>query len=117
MIVNPRWGRQINYGFLAAIPALFATAAATTATVATTAAVVGTGLAIASAAGAFTPKASNINPNPTATPAQTVNPGGNNPSNPQQLGRAALIMTSPQGVQGSNPSNRYALLGNSTALS
>ena len=114
MIVNPRWGRQINYSFLAAIPAFFA---ANAATITTAAVVAGTGLSIASAAGAFTPKASNINPNPTATPAQTVNPGGNNPSNPQQLGRAALIMTSPQGVQGSNPSNRYALLGNSTALS
>jgi hypothetical protein len=107
---------------VAAFPALFATAAATTATVTTAAAVVGTGLAIATAAGAFTPKAasqaSTINPNPTPTAQQTVDNSGNpDPSNPTQLGRAALIYTSGQGVQGSNPSNRYALLGNSSGLS
>ena len=34
----------------------------------------------------------------------------------QQLGRAALISTSPQGVSGTDPTLRYKLLGNSTAL-
>lgn len=82
-----------------------------------TTAAIGVGTAIAGAAGAFTPKASTINPNPTPTAAQTVdNSGMPDPSNPQQLGRAALVYTSGQGVQGSNPSNRYALLGNATGL-
>jgi len=65
------------------------------------------GLGIAESAGAFSSKASTINPNPTATAAQTVSSGGSNP-NSTNLGRAALIATSPQGVQGSDPSNRYA---------
>lgn len=74
------------------------------------------GVGIASAAGAFTPsaKASTINPNPNPTAAQTVDNAAT--SNVNNLGRAALISTSPQGVQGSDPSNRYALLGNSQAL-
>lgn len=85
--------------FLAAIPAI----------VTTVSAAAGAGLAIASAAGAFNTKASTINPNPTPTAAQTVD--NSTTSNVNNLGRAALIMTSPQGVQGSDPSNRYALLG------
>jgi hypothetical protein len=97
---------KVNFAFLAAIP--FLTAAATVGTVATA------GVAIASAAGAFNAKASTINPNPTPTTAQTVDPSL--PSNVNNLGRAALIMTSPQGVQGSDPKNRYALLGNSSTL-
>ena len=32
------------------------------------------------------------------------------------LGRAALISTSPQGVEGTNPSLRYKLLGNAPGL-
>jgi hypothetical protein len=54
--------------------------------------------------------ASTINPNPTASPLQTVDPSTS--SNVNNLGRAALIATSPQGVVGSDPTNKYALLGN-----
>lgn len=57
---------------------------------------------------------SNINPNPTPTTAQTVDPSTTSSVN--NLGRAALIMTSPQGVIGTDPTNRYALLGNQTGL-
>ena len=39
--------------------------------------------------------------------------GQNNMNN---LGRAALISTSPQGVEGTSPTNRYKLLGNSSGL-
>lgn len=72
------------------------------------------GVGIASAAGAFKSNASTINPNPTATAAQTVDPSSTSSVN--NLGRAALIMTSPQGVQGTDPTNKYALLGNQTGL-
>jgi hypothetical protein len=77
-------------------------------------AIASAGVGIASAAGAFSSKASTINPNPTATAAQTVD--GSSTSNINNLGRAALIMTSPQGVQGTDPTNKYALLGNQTGL-
>lgn len=59
-------------------------------------------------------KAQTINPNPIPTSAQTVD--ASSTSNLNNAGRAALIMTSPQGVQGTNPTNRYALLGNNTGL-
>lgn len=118
--------RERQFGFLLAIPTIIGTAlgasAATAAATGLTAIGVGisAGLGIAGAAGAFggTAKASTINPNPAVTGPQTVdNAGQPDPSNPTQLGRAALIYTSGQGVQGSNPSNRYALLGNSAGLS
>jgi len=119
--------RERQFGFLAAIPAFIGTAlGASTATAAgvgltaigTAAAVGGTAFSIISAANAGKAQASTINPNPTPTAAQTVdNSGQTDPSNPQQLGRAALVYTSGQGVQGSNPSNRYALLGNASGLS
>jgi hypothetical protein len=69
---------------------------------------------IATAAGAFSAKPSLINPNPTPTAAQTVD--NSSVSNVNNLGRAALIMTSGQGVQGSDPSSRYALLGTSNSV-
>lgn len=59
-------------------------------------------------------KAQTINSNPILTSAQTVD--ASSTSNLNNVGRAALIMTSPQGVQGTNPTNRYALLGNNTGL-
>ena len=40
----------------------------------------------------------------------TVDPSTN--ANINNLGRAALISTSPQGVQGTDPTLRYKLLGN-----
>ena len=39
--------------------------------------------------------------------------GGNTNPNLNNLGRAALIFTSLQGVEGTTPTNRYSLLGNS----
>ena len=45
----------------------------------------------------------------TTNPATTVDPGVNQVN---QLGRAALISTSPQGVQGTDNVGRYRLLGN-----
>ena len=45
----------------------------------------------------------------TVDPATTVDPGVNQVN---QLGRAALISTSPQGVQGTDNVGRYRLLGN-----
>jgi hypothetical protein len=77
-------------------------------------AIASAGVGIASAAGAFRAKASTINPNPTPTATQTVDNSSN--SNINNLGRAALIMTSPQGVQGTDSTNKYALLGNQTGL-
>ena len=79
-----------------------------------TTAAVGAGVGIASSAGAFSSSPSQINPNPTATASQTVD--NSSTSNVNNLGRAALVMTSPQGVQGTDPVNRYALLGNSPSL-
>lgn len=102
MIINPRWGRQIQYDPVSL------TILATVATVASA------GVGIASAAGAFSSKASTINPNPTPTATQTVDNSSN--SNLNNAGRAALIYTSPQGVQGTDPTNKYALLGNQTGL-
>ena len=73
------------------------------------------GISIASASGAFTAKPSTINPNPQPTAAQTVDNSGAQ-SNVNNLGRAALIATSPQGVEGTSPQNRYSLLGTSSAI-
>lgn len=97
-----------------AVGASAATAAATGVVVAGS--TLAAGFSIAGAAGAFSknPQSSNINPNPTATPAQTVDPSTSSSTN--NLGRAALIMTSPQGVQGTDPTNKYALLGNQSGL-
>ena len=50
----------------------------------------------------------------TPNAAQTVD--NTSTSNVSNLGRAALIMTSPQGVQGTDMSTRYKLLGNSPGL-
>jgi hypothetical protein len=69
---------------------------------------------IAMAAGAGSAKPSLINPNPTPTAAQTVN--NTQTSNVNNLGRAALIETSGMGVQGSDPSQRYSLLGTSSGI-
>ena len=69
---------------------------------------------IATAAGAGSAKPSLINPNPTPTAAQTVNNAQT--SNVNNLGRAALIETSGMGVQGSDPSQRYSLLGTSSGI-
>ena len=69
---------------------------------------------IAMAAGAVIAKPSLINPNPTPTAAQTVN--NSQTSNVNNLGRAALIETSGMGVQGSDPSQRYSLLGTSSGI-
>jgi len=44
------------------------------------------------------------------TPGTTVDPSTQ--SNTNQLGSAALVSTSPLGVQGTDPSQRYKLLGN-----
>lgn len=98
MIINPRWGKQIQYGPLI-VPLIvgLATAGATAGISALTQS-----------------KASNINPNPTPTAAQTVD--GSSSSSMNNLGRAALVMTSPQGVQGTDPTNKYALLGNQNGL-
>jgi len=49
----------------------------------------------------------------TVSPTTTVDA---NSTNVNQLGRAALISTSPQGVQGTDTSMRYKLLGNSPGL-
>jgi hypothetical protein len=48
------------------------------------------------------------------SPATTVDAGSS--AGADNLGRAALISTSPQGVQGVDPTLRYRLLGNSTGL-
>ena len=48
----------------------------------------------------------------TANPETTVDPTANNQNQINQLGRAALISTSPQGVQGTDQVGRYRLLGN-----
>lgn len=93
-----------NYGPLAAIPLWVSLTAA---------AVGGAGIA-AGVSAATRAKSSLINPNPNPTAAQTVDNSSN--SNLNNAGRAALIMTSPQGVQGTDSSNRYALLGNQTGL-
>ena len=69
---------------------------------------------IAMASGAGSAKPSLINPNPTPTAAQTVN--NSQTSNVNNLGRAALIETSGMGVQGSDPSQRYSLLGTSSGI-
>ena len=96
-----------QYGPLALIPLIVA-------------GTVGGGFAIANTIktgnplGIKNPNANNINPNPTPTASQTVD--GSSTSNLNNAGRAALVMTSPQGVQGSDPVNRYALLGNNTGL-
>ena len=71
---------------------------------------------IATAAGAGSAKPSLINPNPTPTAAQTVNNSSTSQSNVNNLGRAALIETSGMGVQGSDPSQRYSLLGTSSGI-
>lgn len=98
MNISPRWGRQINYGPLA-IPIIIGLAA---------------GGAVLGVSAATQSKASTINPNPSATAAQTVDPSSTSTTN--NLGRAALIYTSPQGVQGTDPTNKYALLGNQAGL-
>lgn len=98
MKINPRWGSQIHYGPLV-VPVLIGLAA---------------GGAVAGITAATQSKASTINPNPTPTAAQTVDPSSNSSLN--NSGRAALISTSPQGVQGTDPTNRYALLGNQPGL-
>lgn len=48
----------------------------------------------------------------TGNPLTTVDPN----AGVNQLGRAALISTSPQGVSGTDPSMRYRLLGNTSGL-
>ena len=48
----------------------------------------------------------------TVDPSTTVDPTANNQNQINQLGRAALISTSPQGVQGTDNVGRYRLLGN-----
>ena len=50
----------------------------------------------------------------TVDPATTVDPNtdANGITNVNQLGRAALISTSPQGVKGTDETGRYRLLGN-----
>lgn len=107
-------------GPILAIPAIIGSAlgasAATAAATGLTAIGVagGVGLGIASASGAFSSKASTINPNPSPTATQTVDPSSS--SNVNNLGRAALVYTSPQGVQGTDPVNRYSLLGNNPGL-
>jgi hypothetical protein len=47
----------------------------------------------------------------TTDPATTVDPGVNS-NQINQLGRAALISTSSQGVKGTDETGRYRLLGN-----
>lgn len=49
---------------------------------------------------------------PSPTQDQTVDAGVNKTSASANLGRAALIATSPQGVLGTDPVGRYKLLGN-----
>lgn len=93
-----------NFGPLAALP-LWASL--------TLAATAGAG-AVAGISSLTQSHASTINPNPTPTAAQTVDPSTG--ANVNNLGRAALIMTSPQGVQGTDATNKYALLGNQTGL-
>ena len=58
--------------------------------------------------------ATNANPSGLSNPATTVD--ASSTSNINNLGRAALISTSPQGVQGTDPTLRYRLLGNSAEL-
>lgn len=96
--LSPRWGRQIHYGPLA-IPIIVGLAV---------------GGAVVGISAATQSKASTINPNPAAASSQTVDPSSSSSIN--NLGRAALIMTSPQGVQGTDPVNKYALLGNQSGL-
>ena len=57
-------------------------------------------------AAGITNVATTVDPNSTSATNERVN----------QIGRAALISTSPQGVQGTEPSGRYRLLGNSSGL-
>lgn len=61
-------------------------------------------------------KPQNTNPNPTPIGTQIVDPMSGKANNPNNLGRAALIATSPQGVQGTDTSSRYKLLGNISGL-
>ena len=86
--------------------------------IATAATVAGVGSAIYGSvtAGAAAKKAANANANPSglSNPATTVD--ASSTSNINNLGRAALISTSPQGVQGTDPTLRYRLLGNSAGL-
>ena len=106
--------------FAATVGAWLGASAATAAAVGGTAivlgglAVAGTATSIAMASGAGSAKPSLINPTPTPTAAQTVNNAQT--SNVNNLGRAALIETSGMGVQGSDPSQRYSLLGTSSGI-
>ena len=78
---------------------------------------VGAATSILSASGAFNSSPSLINPTPTPTAAQTVdNSQTSTTSNVNNLGRAALIETSGMGVQGTDPSQRYSLLGTSSGV-
>ena len=56
------------------------------------------------------------NQNITGVGNPTTTVGSSNASGVDNLGRAALISTSPQGVQGTDPTLRYKLLGNTTGL-
>ena len=84
--------------------------------IATAATVAGVGLSVYGSlmAGAAQHAANVSNASGLSNPATTVN--ASSTSNINNLGRAALISTSPQGVQGTDPTLRYRLLGNSAGL-
>lgn len=72
----------------------------------------GTAAAINASQSASAKKAATV-ASITPTTAQTVNAGdASKTANPESLGRAALISTSSQGVQGTDPTGRKTLLGN-----
>ncbi len=58
-------------------------------------------------------KAQTMSANPTPDASQTVGDAtANQTANAQNNGRAALISTSPSGVQGTDPTGRRKLIGN-----
>lgn len=54
----------------------------------------------------------NVMPTATPTAGQTVAGAANKTADANNLGRAALIQTSPSGVLGTDPTGRRKLLGN-----
>lgn len=59
------------------------------------------------------PKTDSVATNPTPDASQTVgDKTANQTSNANNLGRAALIATSPSGVMGTDPTGRRKLVGN-----
>lgn len=76
------------------------------------AAVGGTAAAGISAITAATQKKASTLPTATPDASQTVGGGTNTTANANNAGRAALISTSPSGVQGIDPTGRRKLIGN-----